>query len=160
VISLPDPSNGGLNKDGIAGAIRPGGGTVAVDVLPDGKVIGGAADGFGKASGLAAMLAVDSGAALSAAVSTFSESAVGACAVCVLEFPKSRKLPAIWIDPTTMAMMLADLHPPAFPVATGVIYCDPAPSYEQLVHEQAAAAGKPKDDIGELIHSGRTWQVE
>jgi 2-oxoglutarate ferredoxin oxidoreductase subunit beta len=60
----------------------------------------------------------------------------------------------------TMAMMLAHLQPPAFPVATGVLYCDPAPSYEQLVHEQVAAAGKPKDDIGELIHSGRTWQVE
>ncbi len=60
----------------------------------------------------------------------------------------------------TMAMMLAHLQPPAFPVATGVLYCDPAPSYEQLVYEQAKAAGAPKDDVAELIHAGRTWQVE
>jgi 2-oxoglutarate ferredoxin oxidoreductase subunit beta len=60
----------------------------------------------------------------------------------------------------TMAMMLAHLQPPAFPVATGVIYCDPAPSYEHLVYEQAAAAGAPRDDVAALIHSGRTWQVE
>jgi len=59
-----------------------------------------------------------------------------------------------------MAMMLAHLQPPAFPVAVGVIYCDPAPSYEHEVHAQAAAAGAPKDDVGALIHSGRTWQVE
>jgi 2-oxoglutarate ferredoxin oxidoreductase subunit beta len=59
-----------------------------------------------------------------------------------------------------MAMMLANLEPPAFPVATGVLYCDPAPSYEQEVFAQAAAAGAPKDDVGALIHSGRTWQVE
>jgi 2-oxoglutarate/2-oxoacid ferredoxin oxidoreductase subunit beta len=59
-----------------------------------------------------------------------------------------------------MAMMLAHLQPPAFPVAVGVIYCDPAPSYEDEVYAQAAAAGAPKDDIGALIHSGRTWRVE
>jgi 2-oxoglutarate ferredoxin oxidoreductase subunit beta len=59
-----------------------------------------------------------------------------------------------------MAMMLAHLQPPTFPVALGVIYCDPAPSYEQEVHAQAAAAGAPKDDIGALIHAGRTWRVE
>jgi 2-oxoglutarate ferredoxin oxidoreductase subunit beta len=59
-----------------------------------------------------------------------------------------------------MAMMLANLEPPAFPVATGVLYCDPAPSYEQEVFAQAAAAGAPKDDVGALIHSGRTWQVD
>ena len=59
-----------------------------------------------------------------------------------------------------MAMMLANLEPPAFPVATGVLYCDPAPSYEHEAFAQAAAAGAPKDDIGALIHSGRTWQVD
>jgi 2-oxoglutarate ferredoxin oxidoreductase subunit beta len=59
-----------------------------------------------------------------------------------------------------MAMMLADLEPPAFPVATGVLYCDPAPSYEREVYEQAKAAGPPRNDIAELISSGRTWQVE
>src|SRR5881396_1793067 len=34
-----------------------------------------------------------------------------------------------------------ELEPPAFPVALGVIYCNPAPSFEALVHAQAGAAG-------------------
>jgi 2-oxoglutarate/2-oxoacid ferredoxin oxidoreductase subunit beta len=59
-----------------------------------------------------------------------------------------------------MAMMLAHLQPPTFPVALGVLYCDPTPSYEAEVYAQIAAAGPPKDDVDALIRTGRTWQVE
>jgi len=59
-----------------------------------------------------------------------------------------------------MAQMLAGLHGPDFPVAVGVLYCDPAESYEADVYAQVAAAGKPTDDVGALLHSGRTWTVE
>lgn len=47
------------------------------------------------------------------------------------------------------------------PVALGVLYCDPAPSYEVLVHglthdaEPAAAA-----DLNALLRQGNTWTVE
>ncbi len=59
-----------------------------------------------------------------------------------------------------MAQMLAGLQPPAFPVAVGVLYCDPASSYDDDVHAQVAAAGAPKDDIGALLRQGRTWTVD
>jgi 2-oxoglutarate ferredoxin oxidoreductase subunit beta len=59
-----------------------------------------------------------------------------------------------------MAMLLADLKPPAFPVALGVLYCDPAPSYEREVYRQVAASGAPSDDLEALLHTGRTWTVD
>ena len=37
----------------------------------------------------------------------------------------------------TLATMLAAMEPPTFPVAVGVIYCDPAPTYEGAVMAQA-----------------------
>ena len=59
------------------------------------------------------------------------------------------------------AMMLAGLEPPHFPVALGVLYCDPAPTYEKAVAEEveAAKAAKPAD-LKALLHSGNTWDVE
>jgi len=60
----------------------------------------------------------------------------------------------------TMAMMLAHLQPPAHPIALGVIYCKPAPAYDDEVYAQVSAAGKPTDDIDALIRHGRTWTVE
>ena len=59
-----------------------------------------------------------------------------------------------------MAMMLADLQPPEFPVAVGVLYCDPAPTYEEEVYAQVAAAGPAKESVDALIRSGATWHVE
>ena len=59
-----------------------------------------------------------------------------------------------------MAMMLAHLQPPAYPIALGVIYCEPAPAYDDEVYAQVSAAGKPTDDIDALIRHGRTWTVE
>ncbi len=56
--------------------------------------------------------------------------------------------------------MLIEL-PPSFPVALGVIYEDPAPTFESAVVEQnkAAASGKTPD-LQALVSKGQTWQVE
>jgi 2-oxoglutarate/2-oxoacid ferredoxin oxidoreductase subunit beta len=58
----------------------------------------------------------------------------------------------------TLATLLAGLEPPDFPMALGVLYCDPAPTYEREVHEQLALAGKP-GSLDELLRKGRTWEV-
>jgi 2-oxoglutarate ferredoxin oxidoreductase subunit beta len=49
------------------------------------------------------------------------------------------------------------MEPPEFPVALGVIYCDPAPAYEDQVESRldAACCG----DLNELVRRGRTWSV-
>ena len=61
-----------------------------------------------------------------------------------------------------LAQLLAALEPP-FPVAMGVLYCNPAPSYEQEVYAQAGWAGEAGAKPGEidaLLNSERTWEVE
>jgi 2-oxoglutarate ferredoxin oxidoreductase subunit beta len=58
----------------------------------------------------------------------------------------------------TLAGLLLQLQPPAFPMALGVIYCDPATSYEHDVFEQQAAAGRA-EDLNALLRRGRTWSV-
>jgi hypothetical protein len=45
-------------------------------------------------------------------------------------------------------------------MALGVLYCNPAPSYDHQVYEQIAAASPQKRDINGLLRSGRTWKVE
>jgi len=48
-----------------------------------------------------------------------------------------------------------------FPVALGVLYEDPAPTFESAVVEQNAAAAKGKSpDLQALVAKGQTWQVE
>ena len=42
----------------------------------------------------------------------------------------------------TLATMLAAMEPPHFPVALGVLYCDPAPSYERSVMAQIDEASR------------------
>ncbi len=59
-----------------------------------------------------------------------------------------------------LAQLLAALQPPDFPVALGVLYQNPAPSYEREVWSQVAAAGPRKDDLNALVRQGRTWTVE
>jgi 2-oxoglutarate/2-oxoacid ferredoxin oxidoreductase subunit beta len=61
-----------------------------------------------------------------------------------------------------MANMLVDLDRTAFPVALGVIYADPVPSFEEAVHTQAADVQKKigKGNLNALIRQGRTWEVE
>jgi 2-oxoglutarate ferredoxin oxidoreductase subunit beta len=56
-----------------------------------------------------------------------------------------------------LAQLLVGLEPPDFPVALGVIYCDPTAAYEDQVQSRldAACCG----DLNELVRKGRTWSV-
>ncbi len=56
-----------------------------------------------------------------------------------------------------LAQLLAALEPP-FPVAMGVLYCNPAASYEREVYAQKAAP-KGSGDLDALLNSERTWEV-
>jgi 2-oxoglutarate ferredoxin oxidoreductase subunit beta len=71
--------------------------------------------------------------------------------------------PAVLVhDPKNrgVAAMLIEL-PQGFPMALGVIYEDPAPTFESAVREQNAAAAKGKTpDLQALVAKGQTWQVE
>jgi 2-oxoglutarate/2-oxoacid ferredoxin oxidoreductase subunit beta len=66
-------------------------------------------------------------------------------------------------DPTNrqLAAMLILMPLEGFPIALGVIYENPAPSYESVVAEQnrTAASGKAAD-LQALVAKGQTWQVE
>jgi 2-oxoglutarate ferredoxin oxidoreductase subunit beta len=56
-----------------------------------------------------------------------------------------------------LAQLLAALEPP-FPVAMGVLYCNPAAPYEREVHAQLAAV-QGNGDLDALLNSERTWEV-
>ena len=56
-----------------------------------------------------------------------------------------------------LAQMLAAMEPPEMPVALGVLYCDPAPSYGQQVGRSTAKADAP--NLDELLRRGQTWTV-
>ena len=60
-----------------------------------------------------------------------------------------------------VAFMLAQMEPPHFPVALGVLFCNPAPAYEALVAGQLAEAKvrQPEADLNALLRRGTTWQV-
>jgi len=61
----------------------------------------------------------------------------------------------------TLAFLLAQLMPPTFPIALGVLYQSPGPSYEQAVVDQnASAVEKNTGDLDALLRSGHTWQVD
>ncbi len=66
-------------------------------------------------------------------------------------------------DPQNKAVahMLIDMPIGSFPMALGVIYDDPRPTFESAVLEQQAqaASGKPAD-LQALVSRGQTWQVE
>ncbi len=59
------------------------------------------------------------------------------------------------------AQMLAAMEPPAFPVALGVLYCNPGTSYEAEVQaqRQAAKGSKGGGDLKALLNGGHTWTV-
>lgn len=61
-----------------------------------------------------------------------------------------------------LAGMLAEMRNPEFPVAVGVLYCEPAQAYDTAVHEQlvAARAANGNADINALLRGGATWTVE
>ena len=61
----------------------------------------------------------------------------------------------------SIAHMLIEMPAEGFPVALGVIYEDPAPTFESAVIEQnRAAAGGKTPDLQALVSKGQTWQVE
>ena len=56
--------------------------------------------------------------------------------------------------------VVAGLRPPQFPEILGVIYCDPAPSYEaQVAAQNAQARAKGPGDLDKLMRAGNTWSV-
>ena len=57
-----------------------------------------------------------------------------------------------------IAAMLIEM-PESFPMALGVIYEDPAPTFEAAVIEQNKAAAGQDADLQKLV-SGQTWMVE
>ena len=72
--------------------------------------------------------------------------------------------PDVIVHDTTnrsVAHMLVELPMVGFPVALGVIYDDPRPTFDSAVIEQniAVAAGKTVD-LQALVAQGQTWQVE
>ena len=61
-----------------------------------------------------------------------------------------------------LAGILAEMEPPDFPVALGVLFCSPMESYEAAVYKQidAAKAASGSTGIEALLQSGHTWEVE
>ncbi|MDA0238474.1 MAG: 2-oxoacid:ferredoxin oxidoreductase subunit beta, partial [Proteobacteria bacterium] len=55
-----------------------------------------------------------------------------------------------------LASLLAEMDAPEFPVALGVLYCDPAPTYEAAVKAQVeqAVAKDPNASLGDLLRQG------
>jgi 2-oxoglutarate/2-oxoacid ferredoxin oxidoreductase subunit beta len=60
-----------------------------------------------------------------------------------------------------IAFLLADMPFGLFPMALGVLYCDPAPSFESVVVAQNAeiAAKRGAPDLNKLLRTGQTWTV-
>ena len=61
-----------------------------------------------------------------------------------------------------LATLIAQMQPPVFPVALGVIYCEEGPEYTDAVYQQvdAAKAKNKAVPMTELLHSGHTWEVK
>jgi len=61
----------------------------------------------------------------------------------------------------TLAGILARMTPPVLPMALGVLYCNPAPSYEAAVASEIERASQAITDTGlnALLRSGPTWTV-
>jgi len=61
----------------------------------------------------------------------------------------------------SVAHMLVELPFGAFPMALGVLYDDPRPTYEEAVKAQDAKAREGKSaDLKNLLSKGQTWTVE
>ncbi len=60
-----------------------------------------------------------------------------------------------------LASLLIDMKQPEFPVALGVLYCNPAESFEAALSEQAerASAGRV-GDLAALLRKGQGWDVK
>ncbi|MBI1985200.1 MAG: 2-oxoacid:ferredoxin oxidoreductase subunit beta, partial [Rhodospirillales bacterium] len=60
-----------------------------------------------------------------------------------------------------LAGMLAGMERPTMPIALGVLYCDPTPSYEDGVRDHFNEAKKhgTGKDLNKLLRRGHTWTV-
>jgi 2-oxoglutarate ferredoxin oxidoreductase subunit beta len=61
----------------------------------------------------------------------------------------------------TLAIMLAAMEPPRMPVALGVLYCDPAGSFEDMrkVRSEGDLARPSARDLNDLMRRGDIWRV-
>lgn len=59
----------------------------------------------------------------------------------------------------TIAFLLARMPYPDFPVALGVLFCEPRPTYDDPLIAQAEQAKKKKPSLSALLESGATWTV-
>ena len=60
----------------------------------------------------------------------------------------------------TQAQLLIDMPFGPFPMALGVIWCNPAPTFEAAVAEQNAAASAGKSvDLNALLRKGQSWEI-
>ena len=60
-----------------------------------------------------------------------------------------------------LAMLLAGMQPPEFPMAIGVLYDDPSQSYEEAVHGQIAQEkAVAKGGLREAILGANTWTIK
>jgi 2-oxoglutarate ferredoxin oxidoreductase subunit beta len=78
-----------------------------------------------------------------------------------VEDGKSDGLDVLVHDETNrlIAQLLLDMPFGAFPVAMGVLYCNPAPTFEAAVVEQRSRAAGKKRDLNALLSKGETWTV-
>ncbi len=76
---------------------------------------------------------------------------LGKTAEVIVHDPKNR----------SVAHMLVEMPMVGFPVALGVLYDDPASTFESAVVKQNEAASKGKTpDLQMLVSQGQTWQVD
>jgi 2-oxoglutarate/2-oxoacid ferredoxin oxidoreductase subunit beta len=59
----------------------------------------------------------------------------------------------------SIAQLLLDMPFGAFPVAMGVLYCNPAPTFEAAVVDQRSRAAGKARDLNALLSKGETWTV-
>jgi 2-oxoglutarate ferredoxin oxidoreductase subunit beta len=61
-----------------------------------------------------------------------------------------------------LAHLLAEMNSPNFPVAIGVLYCNPSDTYEGAVRDQIQTAKKahPSPKLNDLLRNGSTWLVD
>ena len=80
--------------------------------------------------------------------------------------PPSRKIAPIidsYIFPSKfLTTFLAQMDGLEFPIAIGVLYCNPSDTYEGAVHNQIMDEKKvhPSPSINDLLRSGPTWTVD
>ncbi|MGB7407669.1 MAG: 2-oxoacid:ferredoxin oxidoreductase subunit beta, partial [Pontixanthobacter sp.] len=61
----------------------------------------------------------------------------------------------------TLAHLLIEMPFGPFPMALGVLYNDPAPTFEAAVIEERARASSGKDvNLSKLLAKGQTWTVD